>query len=135
MKRWTTKWLMILVLLGLPGLSSAGGHGWIGSIARAVPSDQVYRVNIQQIDGKQRVYARNYRVDAGEHKVRVSLVMEYDFATNLKRITSGQIYVKTLTVDVEDGKRYEIGGQVDPDASDEAQRDGSFWKPVVYRAK
>ena len=25
--------------------------------------------------------------------------------------------------------------KVDPDASDEAQRDGTFWKPIIYREK
>lgn len=135
MNKWISRVLAITIALSFSSLAIAGEHGWVTSIARAVPQDQVYRVNIQRIDDKQPIDARQYRVDAGEHKIRVSLILEPQFAPKLDRITHREIYAKTVTVDVKDGKRYEIGGKVDPDASDEAQRDGSFWEPIVYREK
>ena len=40
-----------------------------------------------------------------------------------------------MTFTVQPGTTYFLGGKVDPDASDEAQHDGSFWNPVIYRKK
>lgn len=135
MNRLMTKFLILTVAMACSGLTFADEHAWVTSIARAVPTDQVYRVNIQRIDDKQPIDARQYKVDAGEHTVRVSLILETQYAPKLARITSREIYSKDLTFTAEGGKRYEIGGKVDPDASDEAQRDGSFWDPIVYREK
>lgn len=114
---------------------SAKESAWITSVYQAVPQDQVYRVNIQRIDGKQGIDARQYKVDPGEHTVRVSLILETKFAPKLARITNREIYVKEMKFTAEDGVTYFIGGKVDPDASDEAQRDGSFWDPVIYKKK
>jgi hypothetical protein len=100
----------------------------------AVHSDQVYRVQIYKVDGKQ-FDAREYKLDAGEHTIDVTLVLETQWAPKLKRIAGGATYEQAITITVEDGVTYELGGKVDPDASDEAQRDGSFWHPVIYREK
>jgi hypothetical protein len=65
----------------------------------------------------------------------VTLVLETQWAPKLKRIAGGATYEQAITFTVEDGVTYELGGKVDPDASDEAQRDGTFWKPIIYRQK
>ena len=113
----------------------AGEDGWITSVMKAMPEDQVYRVNIQRIDGKQPIDQREYRLDAGEHTIRVSLVIVTQWAPKLAQITNNQIYSKEMTFTVAPGTTYFLGGKADPDASDEAQRDGSFWNPVIYRKK
>jgi len=127
--------MILTIALGCSGLAAAGEHGWITSVGKAIPTEQVYRVNIQRIDGKQPIDARQYKVEAGEHTIRVSLLLETQYAPKLARITQREIYSKEMTFTVEDGLHYELGGKVDPNASDDAQRDGSFWDPVIYRKK
>jgi hypothetical protein len=135
MNKLLTKILAATLVMSCAGWAMAGEHGWATSVMKAYPTYQVYRVNFQRLDGKQPIDAHEYRLDAGEHTVRVSLVMETQWAPKLSRITNNEIYSKELTFTVEDGTTYFIGGKVDPDASDEAQRDGSFWDPIVYREK
>jgi hypothetical protein len=101
---------------------------------KAVPSDQVYRVNIYRVDGKQ-FDAFEYKLDAGEHTIGVTLVLDSQWTPKLRRIVGANTYSQDIAFTVEDGVTYELGGKVDPDASDEAQRDGSFWHPVIYREK
>jgi hypothetical protein len=125
----------LVIALSFAGVLSAEEHAWISVVPKAVPQDQVYRVNIQRIDGKQPMDARQHRVDTGEHTLRVSLLMETQFAPKLSRITDREIYSKEMTFTTEQGVTYFIGAKVDPDASDEAQRDGSFWDPIIYKKK
>jgi hypothetical protein len=99
-----------------------------------VHSDQVYRVNIYKVDGKQ-FDAREYKLAAGEHTIGVTLVLETQWTPKLTRIAGSGTYEQEITFTVEDGVTYELGGKVDPDASDEAQQDGAFWKPIVYRQR
>ena len=135
MNRWLIRILAVAITVSCTGWVLAAEHGWATSVMKAYPSDQVYRVNIQRVDGKQPIDSREYRLDTGEHTIRVSLVLETQWAPKLRRITANEIYSKEITFTVEDGTTYFIGGKVDPDASDEAQRDGSFWDPVIYEKK
>ena len=134
MNKWLTKIIAVAFMIACTGWVIAGEHGWVTSIMKADPADQVYRVQIYKVDGKQ-FDAREYKLDVGEHTIDVTLVLETQWAPKLKRIAGGATYEQAITFTVEDGVTYELGGKVDPDASDEAQRDGTFWKPIIYRQK
>jgi len=133
--KWLNTIALSLLMMGSMGSAVAGEDGWITSVSKAMPEDQVYRINIQRIDGKQPIGQREYRLDAGKHSIRVSLLIETQWAPQLARIVNKQIYSKEMTFTVAPGFTYFLGGKVDPDASDEAQRDGSFWDPVIYRKR
>jgi len=132
--KWLTKIVVVALMIACTGWVFAGEHGWVTSVMKANPADQVYRVQIYKVDGKQ-FDAREYKLDVGEHTIDVTLVLETQWAPKLKRIAGGATYEQAITFTVEDGVTYELGGKVDPDASDEAQRDGTFWKPIIYRQK
>jgi hypothetical protein len=134
MNKWLTKIIVVALMSVCSGWVIAGEHGWVTSIMQAYHSDQVYRVQIYKVDGKQ-FDAREYKLDVGEHTIGVTLVLETQWAPKLARIAGGATYEQAITFTVEDGVTYELGGKVDPDASDEAQRDGTFWKPIIYRQK
>ena len=134
MNKWLTKIIVVALMISCTGWVFAGEHGWVTSIMKADTADQVYRVQIYKVDGKQ-FDAREYKLDVGEHTIDVTLVLETQWAPKLKRIAGGATYEQAITFTVEDGVTYELGGKVDPDASDEAQRDGTFWKPIIYRQK
>ena len=134
MNKWLTKLTVVTLMIACTGWVFAGEHGWVTSVMKADPADQVYRVQIYKVDGKQ-FDAREYKLDVGEHTIGVTLVLETQWAPKLARIAGGATYEQAITFTVEDGVTYELGGKVDPDASDEAQRDGTFWQPIIYRQK
>ena len=134
MNRWLINTIVAVFMMACSGGAFAGGHGWVTSIMRVVQEEQVYRVQIYKVDGKQ-FDAPEYKLDVGEHTIGVTLVLETQWAPKLKRIAGGATYEQAITFTVEDGVTYELGGKVDPDASDEAQRDGTFWKPIIYKTK
>lgn len=135
MRKLLKAFIAFSLIMAVSGWAYASDDGWITTVMKAYPEDQVYKLNIQRIDGKQPMDARQYRVDPGQHTVRVSLVLDYKWAPKLARITSREIYSKEITFNVEAGKKYFLGGKVDPDASDEAQKDGSFWDPVIHETQ
>ena len=134
MNKWLTKIIVVVLMSVCSGWVFAGEHGWVTSIMKADTADQVYRVQIYKVDGKQ-FDTREYKLDVGEHTIDVTLVLETQWAPKLERIAGGATYEQAITFTVEDGVTYELGGKVDPDASDEAQRDGTFWKPIIYKQK
>ena len=134
MNKWLTKIIVVALMISCTGWVFAGEHGWVTSIMKADTADQVYRVQIYKVDGKQ-FDAREYKLDVGEHTIDVTLVLETQWAPKLERLAGGATYEQAITFTVEDGVTYQLGGKVDPDASDEAQRDGTFWKPIIYRQK
>ena len=115
------------------GPVTAAEHGWITSVPAPVLQDNIFPVNIQRINGRQPIDAAQYRVDTGEITVRVSVVMNPTLTPKL-RIANDEISTKEFKMTVESGTTYQIGGRIDPNASNEAQRDGSFWEPVIYKA-
>ena len=124
--------IAIIISMSAAGLVFAGDHGWIMSVPKVIVEDQVYQVNIQRINGKNPMTAHEYRVDAGEATIRVSLVLEPRWAPDLT-IAKNEIATQEFTMTIESGMTYQIGGKVDPHASNEAQRDGTFWQPVIHR--
>ena len=128
---------LVPCLLLLAGLSSpliAKEHGYITSIPMDHPAENVFRVNIEKIDGKMTNAAVNHAATPGSREVEVSLVFNPSYGVGMEK-TAENVYYKTMTFDVEAGKTYFIGAKVDTHASAEAQDDGSFWEPLIYETK
>lgn len=129
-QKWFTV-AMSSILLAFPCLLLAGEHGYIESVPNAIVEEQVYRVNVQRVNGKNPMTSHRYTVDAGEAEIRVSLILEAQWAPKLKRIQS-DIFSQEFKLNVEAGTTYVIGGKVNPDASEEEQDAGTFWKVIVH---
>jgi len=122
----------LLALIFLPGLALAKEHGFVMSIMNVIPQEQMYKVEMQRIDDKNPMPAEEYYVAAGEHSFRVSLVPDPTWSPKLM-YANHEISAREITITIEDKTTYQIGGKVDPDASEEAQRNGTFWEPVIYK--
>ena len=110
----------------------AAEHGFINAIIKDVPKENVFRVNIEKIDGKDPRMGFNQEVKPGTHSVEVSLVFNSSWGTGMSG-TQDNTYYKTISVDVESKKTYTLGARVNTDATAEQQKDGSFWEPIVYK--
>ena len=123
---------LLLIVMNLPDVLAAGDVGWIRNMPNAVVKDQVYRLNIQRINGKNPMPSHRYTVAAGEATIRVSLILEALWTPKLRGIQN-DIWMKQFKMNVEAGTTYIIGGKVNPDASREEQQSGNFWHPVIYK--
>ena len=114
--------------------ATAHDHSFIRAIHADRPSENVFRVDIEKIDGDEPNMAHNHRIDPGKRSVEVSLVFNSKYGTGMDE-TQGEIYTKTITMDVVAGKTYTIAAKVDTHASEAAQKDGSFWTPFIYKTE
>ena len=114
--------------------ATAHDHSFIRAIHADRPSENVFRVDIEKIDGDEPNMAPNHRIDPGKRSVEVSLVFNSKYGTGMDE-TQGEIYTKTITMDVVAGKTYTIAAKVDTHASEAAQKDGSFWTPFIYKTE
>ena len=114
--------------------ATAHDHSFIRAIHADRPSENVFRVDIEKIDGDEPNMAPNHRIDPGQRSVEVSLVFNSKYGTGMDE-TQGEIYTKTITMDVVAGKTYTIAAKVDTHASEAAQKDGSFWTPFIYKTE
>ena len=128
--------LMILfsaiILSACASTGDGKGHGYVTSIPQVVQQDSMFRVNIQRVNGKQPIDSRQYQVPAGEATVRVSLILDRNFAPQLVAAVD-KIFTQELTFDVTAGVTYQVGAKVDLNASSEDQMSGNFWEPVIYK--
>jgi hypothetical protein len=131
----TFKYLVTTTLFSLlmANAAQAADHGYITSEPEDHPTDQVFRVNIESVNGKEAL-SENTRAPVGENTVVVSLVFNSSWGVGMQE-TQDRIYTKTMKLQVEKGKTYFLGAKVDTAASPEAQREGSFWEPVVVESK
>ena len=97
-----------------------------------LPDENVYRVNIEKINGSEKGMSANHRVSPGKHSIDVSLVFNPKWAPGMEK-TMENIYYKSVEMELEAGKTYYIGAKVDTDASEDAIKDGSFWQPIVQK--
>ena len=111
----------------------ASDHGYITGILEPDLKEGVFPVNIETVNGKNS-NAPNVETPAGTAEVVVSLVYNSNWGHGMAG-TQGEIYTKTIEVDVEEGKTYYLGATVDTGASVEAQEDGSFWEPIVTEVR
>jgi hypothetical protein len=114
--------------------ATAHDHSFIRAIHADRPSENVFRVDVEKIDGEEPNMAPNHRIDPGQRSVEVSLVFNSSFGTGMDD-TQNEIYTKTFTMDVVAGKTYTIAAKVDTHASEAAQKDGSFWTPFIYKTE
>jgi hypothetical protein len=114
--------------------ATAHDHSFVRAIHADRPSENVFRVDIEKIDGDEPNMAPNHRIDPGKRSVEVSLVFNSKYGTGMDE-TQGEIYTKTFTMDVVAGKTYTIAAKVDTHASEAAQKDGSFWTPFIYKTE
>lgn len=134
MTRTLTICFAMLVLLTTASQSvwARKNEGHIQSIAKVNTEEQIYRVNIQRINGRQPPTHQSYAVDPGQATIRVSLILEAQWAPKLKRIQN-DIFSQEFKMNIEPGATYLIGGKVNPDASHEEQDAGTFWHPTVIK--
>jgi hypothetical protein len=123
---------LLISLLVVAG-AQASDHGYVTSEPEDHPAEGVFRVNIEKVNGKETV-SQNTRVPAGDNTVVVSLVFNSSWGVGMEE-TGDRTYTKTMKLQVEKGKTYFLGARVNTEASAEAQRDGSFWEPVVVETK
>ncbi len=126
--------LLPLLALVFAGAAVAAEHGYIAPLPEPEPRNNLFEVNIEQINGKDAMDGPNFRAPAGKNEVVVSLVFSSEWGSGMS-YTGGQIYYNTIEVDVEEGKTYYLGAKVDTSASEEAQVDGSFWTPVIVKVR
>lgn len=123
---------VLACLVAAPALGS--DHGYVTGVGNQDPENGIFRVSIDKINGKNASVRPNHEVPAGKNTITVSLMYEPAMGTNLAGIRD-MVYEAEFELDVEAGKTYEIGAKVDTGASEAAQADGSFWKPVVVKVK
>lgn len=129
------KYLVTAALFGLllASAAQAADHGYVTTEPQDYPADNVFRVNIESVNGKEAI-SENTRVPVGENTVVVSLVFNSSWGTSMQE-TQDRIYTQTMKLAVEKGKTYFLGAKVDTAASEAAQNDGSFWEPVVVTTR
>ena len=132
----TTRFGMILACLAVlaSGTALAADHGYVTGIRADQPADKVFRVDIEKINGDEPGPSPNVRVPAGKNSITVSLVFNSLWGKDMQ-YTQQQVYQKDFVLDVEPGKTYFIGAVVDTAAGEDAQKDGSFWGPVIVKTE
>ncbi len=103
------------------------------SMPYAISADNIYKVRIEKIDGRDQQPATKYRVGAGNHILTVSLMLDVYWTPKLTGPQTST-HTKTFNVSIEDDTTYQVGAKVDVDAPIESQLDGSFWEPILYKA-
>jgi len=123
---------MLLIGLGMLAMSAvyAERGSFVKSIPQAIPSKNLFQVNIDRIDGEQpSTFSTNLRVKPGTHTLVVRIEAAYGL-TNMKDVVEVS---KEMTLEVEAGTTYLIAGEINPDATSEQQRAGDYWKPVIHK--
>lgn len=128
------KIISIIILLGAPLESAlAAKRAWVTAIAADIPANDIYRVNVNKVDGKEAGYGVNKAVKPGTREIEVSLVFNEKWAGSGMRRAGSNIYYKTIRLEVEKGKTYYLAAKVNTAASAEEQEAGTFWEPIVHR--
>jgi hypothetical protein len=123
---------MLLIGLGMLAMSTVNAErgSFVKSIPQAIPSKNLFQVNIDRIDGEQpSTFSTNLPVKPGTHTLVVRIEAAYGL-TNMKDVVEVS---KEMTLEVEAGATYLIAGEINPDATSEQQRAGDYWKPVVHQ--
>ena len=123
---------MLLIGLGMLAMSAVNAErgSFVKSIPQAIPSKNLFQVNIDRIDGEQpSTFSTNLPVKPGTHTLVVRIEAAYGL-TNMKDVVEVS---REMTLEVEEGATYLIAGEINPDATSEQQRAGDYWKPVVHQ--
>ena len=101
------------------------------------PKDGYYKVKIVAVNGEDADIASHKKLPVGKHTVTVALLRNRAWMKHLEQVPENFPH-KTLKIRVKNGMTHLLGARVDLEATPEAQRDGSFWEPVVtevFRAR
>jgi hypothetical protein len=123
---------MLLIGLGMLAMSAVNAErgSFVKSIPQAIPSKNLFQVNIDRIDAEQpSTFSTNLPVKPGTHTLVVRIEAAYGL-TNMKDVVEVS---REMTLEVEEGATYLIAGEINPDATSEQQRAGDYWKPVVHQ--
>lgn len=131
MKRMTTGIVLLSLLLHSTG-PEASQPAWVMSIPHALSAERIYKVRILEIDGVAQKDQLRYRVSPGRHDLVVELMLDLEWEPDLQE-TPNQLPIKQMVLEVDQGGQYQLGGRVDIGAPIEAQLDGSYWQPFLYR--
>lgn len=123
--------VIVLALAFLSSGSFAEGASVVSSIPHAISSENIYKTEVIEIDGKATGAAREYPVAPGQHTFRVRMMLVVDWTPKLPG-ASDSVREKDITLDIEPGTKYRIAAKLDVDAPIESQLDGSYWEPVLY---
>ena len=130
MKTWP---LLVLTILlngsALPAM--AADWAWILSIPHAISDEQVYKVQIVEIDGEAQKELLRYAVPDGKHAVKLRIMLNVQWEPDLAEAPRGP-GLKELELEVTAGKTYLLAARLDIDAPIESQLDRSYWEPFVY---
>ena len=105
---------------------------WVMSVPYALSGEQVYKVRLLEIDGVPQKELLRYAVEGGRRTFTVQMMLDVEWEPDLSE-SAREPPVKQITLDVENGKTYQLAARVDINAPVEAQLDQSFWDPFVYR--
>ncbi|MDH3895008.1 MAG: hypothetical protein OES78_10675 [Chromatiales bacterium] len=123
---------MLLIGLGMLAMSAVNAErgSFVKSIPQAIPSKNLFQVNIDRIDAEQpSTFSTNLPVKPGTHTLVVRIEAAYGL-TNMKDVVEVS---REMTLEVEEGATYLIAGEINPDATSEQQRAGDYWKPVIHK--
>jgi hypothetical protein len=123
---------MLLIGFGMLAMSAVNAErgSFVKSIPQAIPSKNLFQVNIDRIDGEQpSTFSTNLPVKPGTHTLVVRIEAAYGL-TNMKDVVE---VAKEMTLEVEAGATYLIAGEINPHATSEQQRAGDYWKPAVHQ--
>jgi hypothetical protein len=127
-----------VVSLGLAGTAMAGTYfGKVTAMPHNRVSDGLFRVQIVAVNGQDPGKASHRRVPVGSNTVTLRLVPSRAWGNKLPFVPA-DLATKDLVVKVNTGLTYHLAARVDLTAPEAAQRDGSFWQPVIadtFRAR
>ena len=124
--------LAMLMQYMLVPTAQAADWAWVLSVPHALSADNVYKVQIVEIDGEPQKELIRYAVPGGAHRIKVRMLLQVQWEPEFAEAPPGP-GVKELEIDVEPGKSYLLAARVDPSAPAESQLDRSYWEPIVYR--
>lgn len=122
---------------------AASACGYVSDQAGVVPrTQQIFRAEITQIDGRSTPLPRTFRhqVGAGKHVLVVREFIDPNRLNSaqlqqiqkMKRFAFARAY-KSIVVDVEPGMSYRVGARLLKDRLDtQSIRDNAYWEPVVW---
>ena len=139
---WSVLSTLMAACLLLGAVSTAPVHavthfGKVTAMPHNQPKDGYYKVKIVAVNGEDADIASHKKLPVGNHTVTVALLRNRAWMKHLEQVPEDLPH-KTLKIRVKNGMTHLLGARVDLEATPEAQRDGSFWEPVVtdeFRAR
>ena len=123
--------LCLAALLYCTPVFAADG-AYVMSLPYAISEENIYKVQIEKIDGQAQKPATRYPLSAGRHVLTVSLMLNVYWTPDLTG-SQDKTHTKNFAVTMEDSMTYQVGAKLDINAPIESQLDGSYWEPILYK--